>query len=113
MALGKLPKRVKEIEHVPFDREKIPVPGEKDVNGTDRSGEEGKSDKGKERESEKPPLTGIQLEYAKARSVLNANIGACYVNQVRMSNYPFLFHLSQLYCRKSTRKLWNRVQKVT
>jgi hypothetical protein len=94
MALARLPPRVKESQDVPFDRTKLPKPGDEVVEyHDDEPNESGDAeaqgnamlDKGKERET-KPFLSGIQLEVAKARAVLNANIGACYVNQVSQMN---------------------------
>lgn len=80
-ALGRLPKRR-------LAEPKTTVPGT-DASAERESGEGGaSSDKGKGKEKEEldepesKPLTGLHLECAKARAILNANIGACHVKLV-------------------------------
>ena len=51
-----------------------PAPVEPALGGPEEDGDD---------DEEKPKLVGIDLEVAKARSVLNANIGACHVKLVR------------------------------
>lgn len=75
-ALGRLPKR-----RIAEPKATLPDPD------ADAEREGGNTDKGKgkkkvEEEQELKPLTGLQLECAKARAILNANIGACHVKLV-------------------------------
>ncbi|KAI5122346.1 hypothetical protein M0805_004104 [Coniferiporia weirii] len=77
-ALGRLPKRA---VAEPAPPKSIPEP---DIDVEDPIGDEDSTRSGaKEKESapapEPVPLTGLALDCAKARSVLNANIGACHV----------------------------------
>ncbi|KAI8980667.1 TPR-like protein [Trametes punicea] len=73
-ALGRLPKRSE--------------PARIDDKGKARATDESDDDEAPEKDSQRPEstpmaqqesLTGVQLECAKARAVLNANIGACYM----------------------------------
>lgn len=76
-ALGRLPKR-----RIAEPKATLPDPE------ADAEREGGNTDKGKEKVEkeldgqELKPLTGLQLECAKARAILNANIGACHVKLV-------------------------------
>lgn len=78
-ALGRLPKR-----RIAEPKATVPDPE------ANAGREGGSSDKGKGKEKEEQeldeqelkPLTGLQLECAKARAILNANIGACHVKLV-------------------------------
>ncbi len=84
-ALGQLPKRAPSATEPsgPKGKGKEPgVPGLSDE-------EEGNSTAAEAAEDSKPPrvLSEAEKEYAKVRSILNANIGACYVKLVR--HVPF------------------------
>ncbi|THH00916.1 hypothetical protein EW145_g7010 [Phellinidium pouzarii] len=70
-ALGRLPKRVAEPRPFVYDLKQ------------ESAAESDQDDSGKAKEEEPTPepvpLTGLELDGAMARSVLNANIGACHV----------------------------------
>lgn len=58
---------------------------------------EEKEDKAEENEKEEPvKLSPLEMECAKARSVLNANIGACHIKLVRPVHSSYL--LRQIFC---------------
>ena len=103
MALGRLPKRVQE----PKPYEAPPVPDVSAESSTDRE-ESGKDDK----KPEPPPLTGVKLECAKLRAVLNANVGACHVKLVSSLTRLSLLTLFTLLNRKNTKKQLKLVRKV-
>ncbi|KAL5494704.1 hypothetical protein ACEPAI_165 [Sanghuangporus weigelae] len=70
MALGRLPKRVQEPK---------PYEAPPDPDAFAESSAEREENKENDEKPEPPPLTGIELDCAKLRAVLNANIGACHV----------------------------------
>ena len=80
-AVGRLPKRrVVEPKATQSDPEQE-ADETQDVNGTDEKGKQKDEDKDVD-EPEPVVLTGLQLECAQARAILNANIGACHVKLV-------------------------------
>lgn len=102
--LGRLPIR-------PAKRQSKPAPLDRD--GTDSDAEEvGPSSStskpklepdGDEEASLDVPLQGLDLECAKARAVLNANIGACHLKLVELKLFVLLIRYL-IYCpRKNTR----------
>ena len=88
-ALARLPKRPSIEEPLPYEQATEPGgTGEE----TDEAPSSEKKEDGEKAKVEPLPLTGLQLECAKARAVLNANIGACHVKLVRLiphlQNFP-------------------------
>lgn len=51
-----------------------------------------------------PPLTGPEAECAKARAILNGNIGACYVKLVRLQCLLYCALINWVRFRMITRK---------
>lgn len=78
-ALGRLPKRVEQ----PKPYEAAPDPPDFADDGAGNSLGEEKEEK-PQVVPEHVPLSGLELECAKARAVLNANIGACHVKLVEL-----------------------------
>ncbi|OCB87120.1 hypothetical protein A7U60_g5855 [Sanghuangporus baumii] len=70
MALGRLPRRVQEPK---------PYEAPPDSDAFTESSAEREESKESDKKPVPPPLMGIELECAKLRAVLNANIGACHV----------------------------------
>lgn len=88
-ALARLPKRPSLEEPRPYEQDT--EPGDTGEQAGDVPSSKKKKD-GEKVKVESPPLMGLQLECAKARAVLNANIGACHVKLVRLipplANFP-------------------------
>ncbi|KAI0931945.1 hypothetical protein AcV5_004688 [Taiwanofungus camphoratus] len=82
--LGRLPKRKESLRQNELRNDKGKGKGREDDTSTeearDAAEETGTSQDGPvEAEAAKVPLTGLEAECSKARSIINANIGACYV----------------------------------
>lgn len=85
--LGRLPKRKESLRQNELRNDKGKGKGREDDTSTeearDAAEETGTSQDGPvEAEAAKVPLTGLEAECSKARSIINANIGACYVKLV-------------------------------
>lgn len=79
-ALNRLPKRPPSSS--PLEKERKADIGHNEEKSNEVSNSETETTKEPESEEVVQPLAGLQLECAKARAVLNANIGACHVKLV-------------------------------
>lgn len=119
-ALGRLPKRKPKMSPPNKDEDESGKGKgkERDTGDSDQEDEEeaeAESSKSQDvaLESE-PELTELGRECAKARAVLNSNIGACYVKLVSLPVVECVFRLGLITIRRETiRKRWPLVQRVS
>ena len=86
-ALGHLPLRREARMHKPWEEARAPSPSRDEppdsvTSSTAKGKGKASEDEHEQEEQAEEPLTGLQLECAKARAILNANIGACHVKLV-------------------------------